>query len=676
MMAHAGGSGMWRMMRQDRSVTQHKLPKGTFKRVLSFARPYTAMLAVFLVLIVVDALVGVVNPLIARSMINHLTRGLAGHGGGVKHAVVLLAVAMGALALFDAGLGLWERWISARVGEGLIFDMRNRVFNHVQRMPIAFFTRTQTGALISRLNNDVLGAQQAFTDTFNSVVGNTISVGATLVAMVVLSWKLTVLALLMLPVFVFPARWVGHRLAAITREAYGLNAEMNTMMSERFNVAGALLVKIFGKPSYEAAVFRSRTGRVRDIGVKTAMYGRVFATGLMLTASLATALLYGFGGVMVAERDLSLGTLVAMTLYLTRLYGPLTALSNVQVDVMTALVSFDRVFEVLDLKPMIDDKPGAVELARGPVELRFEHVDFRYPLPDEVSLASLESVAVQERASGQQVLFDVSFVAEPGQLVALVGPSGAGKTTISHLAARIYDVTGGSVRINGVDVRDVALASLQEVIGVVTQEAHLFHDTIRNNLLYARADATEDQLWAALEDAQIYDLVSSLPDGLDTVVGDRGYRLSGGEKQRVAIARLLLKAPDLVVLDEATAHLDSESELAVQRALKKVLAGRTSLVIAHRLSTVRDADLILVVDGGRIVERGRHSELLAAGGLYADLYHTQFAEQEPKGQPLDGAGKPSHAGARGDGFGGPSDGAGERSGYGAGKPAAVSKAPA
>jgi ATP-binding cassette subfamily B protein len=678
MMAHAGGSGMWRMMRQDRSVTQHKLPKGTFKRVLSFARPYTAMLAVFLVLIVVDALVGVVNPLIARSMINHLTRGLAGHGGGVKHAVVLLAVAMGALAVFDAGLGLWERWISARVGEGLIFDMRNRVFNHVQRMPIAFFTRTQTGALISRLNNDVLGAQQAFTDTFNSVVGNTISVGATLVAMFVLSWKLTVLALLMLPVFVFPARWVGHRLAAITREAYGLNAEMNTMMSERFNVAGALLVKIFGKPSYEAASFRSRTGRVRDIGVKTAMYGRVFATGLMLTASLATALLYGFGGVMVAERDLSLGTLVAMTLYLTRLYGPLTALSNVQVDVMTALVSFDRVFEVLDLRPMIDDKPGAVELARGPVELRFEHVDFRYPLPNEVSLASLESVAVQERASGQQVLFDVSFVAEPGQLVALVGPSGAGKTTISHLAARIYDVTGGSVRINGVDVRDVALASLQEVIGVVTQEAHLFHDTIRNNLLYARADATEDQLWAVLEDAQIYDLVSSLPDGLDTVVGDRGYRLSGGEKQRVAIARLLLKAPDLVVLDEATAHLDSESELAVQRAFKKVLAGRTSLVIAHRLSTVRDADLILVVDGGRIVERGRHSELLAAGGLYADLYHTQFAEQEPKGKPLYGAGEPSHASAStgGDDFGGPSDGAEERSGYGAGGPAAVSKAPA
>lgn len=645
--AGAGGGAMWRMMRQDDSVTQHKLPKGIVKRILGFARPYTGMLSLFLVLIVIDALVGVVNPLIARSMINHLTRGLA--SSGVKSVVIWLAVAMGALAVFDAGLGLWERWISSRVGEGLIFDMRNKVFNHVQRMPIAFFTRTQTGALISRLNNDVLGAQQAFTDTFNSVVGNTITVGATLVAMVVLSWKLTVLALLMLPVFVFPARWVGRRLQVITREAYGLNAQMNAMMSERFNVAGALLVKIFGKRSHEASAFKSKTGRVRDIGVTTAMYGRIFATGLMLTASLATAVLYGFGGVMVVDRDLSLGTLVAMTLYLTRLYGPLTSLSNVQVDVMTALVSFDRVFEVLDLKPMIDDKPGAVALTRGPAEVRFEHVDFRYPLPAEVSLASLESVAIQERATGQQVLFDVNLLAEPGQLLALVGPSGAGKTTISHLAARLYDVTAGAVLINGVDVRDVTLASLQEVVGVVTQEAHLFHDTIRANLLYARHDATEDELWDALRDAQIYDLVSSLPDGLDTLVGDRGYRLSGGEKQRVAIARLLLKAPDLVVLDEATAHLDSESEIAVQRALKKVLAGRTSIVIAHRLSTVREADQILVVDAGRIVERGRHSDLLATGGLYAELYHTQFADQEEELSPVYATAVPGSDGAELDG---------------------------
>lgn len=638
-MMHSGmggaGWGFMRSLRQDRKVIQHKLPKGTVKRVLGFARPFAGMLSVFLVLIVIDAIAGNINPLIARAMINRLTRGLAGHGArGAEAAVIWLAVAMAGLAVFDSGLGLWERWISSRVGEGLIFDMRNKVFNHVQRMPVAFFTRTQTGALISRLNNDVLGAQEAFTNTFNSVIGNAISVVVTLVMMVVLSWQLTVLALLMLPVFIFPARWVGHRLASITREAYNLNAEMNAMMSERFNVAGALLVKIFGKPSYEADAFRSRTGRVRDIGVTTAMYGRIFFTGLMLTASLATALLYGFGGVMVLHGSLSLGTLVAMTLYLTRLYGPLTSLSNVQVDVMTALVSFDRVFEVLDLRPMIDDKPGAVDISRGPAEIRFDHVDFRYPLPEEVSLASLESVAVQERPSGQQVLFDLSFTAEPGQLVALVGPSGAGKTTISHLAARLYDVTGGSVSINGIDVRDVTVASLHSVIGVVTQDAHLFHDTIRANLVYARQDATDEQLWGALREAQIYDLVRSLPDGLDTLVGDRGYRLSGGEKQRVAIARLLLKAPDVVVLDEATAHLDSESELAVQRAFKKVLSGRTSLVIAHRLSTVRDADQILVVEGGRIVERGRHGELMARGGLYADLYHTQFADQQANGRGL------------------------------------------
>jgi ATP-binding cassette subfamily B protein len=611
-----------RSMRQDRKVTDHKLPKGTVRRVFSFARPYRRMLTVFLVLIIVDALVGAANPLLTRAIINELT------GRRPAESVVLwLAFAIGSLAVFDALLGLWERWISSRVGESLIFDMRNRVFTHIQRMPIAFFTRTQTGALISRLNNDVLGAQQAFTDTFNSVIGNAISVGVTLLAMFILSWKITILALLMLPVFVFPARWVGRRLAAITREAYSLNAEMNTMMSERFNVAGALLVKIFGKPHYEADIFRTRTGRVRDIGVTTAMYGRIFFTGLILTASLATALVYGFGGALVVHKELSLGTLVAMTLYLTRLYGPLTSLSNVQVDVMTALVSFDRVFEVLDLPPMIDEKPDAVDLPRGPTQISFEHVDFRYPRPEEVSLASLESVAVMERTGGQQILFDVSFVAEPGQLVALVGPSGAGKTTISHLAARLYDVTGGAVRINGLDLRDVTLSSLQAMVGVVTQDAHLFHDTIRANLLYARHDASEADLIETLRDAQILDMVSSLPDGLDTLVGDRGYRLSGGEKQRVAIARLLLKAPDVVVLDEATAHLDSESEVAVQRALKKVLAGRTSIVIAHRLSTVRDADQILVVDAGHIVERGRHTELLVAGGLYAELYNTQFAEQ-------------------------------------------------
>ncbi len=627
----ASGWGMMRSMRQDRKVTQHKLPKGTMRRVLGFARPYRRMLTVFLVLIVVDAVVGAVNPLLTRSVVNHLVP-RPGRSVGTT-VVVWLAVAIGGLAVFDAGLGLWERWISARVGEGLIFDMRNRVFTHIQRMPVAFFTRTQTGALISRLNNDVLGAQQAFTDTFNSVIGNAISVAVTLLAMFLLSWQITALALLMLPVFVFPARWVGRRLAAITREAYGLNAEMNAMMSERFNVSGALLVKIFGRPRSESDVFEARTGRVRDIGVTTAMYARIFFTGLMLTASLATALVYGVGGVMVAHHELTLGTMVAMTMYLTRLYGPLTSLSNVQVDVMTALVSFDRVFEVLDLAPMIDDKPGATALCRGPAELVFDHVDFRYPRPDEVSLASLESVAVPERGTGQQILFDVSFTARPGELVALVGPSGAGKTTISHLAARLYDVTGGAVRINGTDVRDATLSSLQAVVGVVTQDAHLFHDTIRANLMYARPGATEEQLLAALADAQILDMVSGLPDGLDTLVGDRGYRLSGGEKQRVAIARLLLKAPDVVVLDEATAHLDSESEQAVQRALAQVLSGRTSLVIAHRLSTVRDADQILVVEAGRLVEQGTHASLLAADGLYAELYRTQFADQESVPSP-------------------------------------------
>ena len=616
-----------RSMRRDESVLTQQVTPGTARRMLGFARPYRRILTLFLVLIVVDAVIGVANPLIFRAIIN---TGILHHD---TRLIVALAALAAGLAVVDAGLSIGERWVSAKVGEGLIFDLRSQVFAHVQRMPLAFFTRTQTGALISRLNNDVLGAQQAFTDTFNSVIGNAISVAVTLLAMFLLSWQITALALLMLPVFVFPARWVGRRLAAITREAYGLNAEMNAMMSERFNVSGALLVKIFGRPRSESDVFEARTGRVRDIGVTTAMYARIFFTGLMLTASLATALVYGVGGVMVAHHELTLGTMVAMTMYLTRLYGPLTSLSNVQVDVMTALVSFDRVFEVLDLAPMIDDKPGATALCRGPAELVFDHVDFRYPRPDEVSLASLESVAVPERGTGQQILFDVSFTARPGELVALVGPSGAGKTTISHLAARLYDVTGGAVRINGTDVRDATLSSLQAVVGVVTQDAHLFHDTIRANLMYARPGATEEQLLAALADAQILDMVSGLPDGLDTLVGDRGYRLSGGEKQRVAIARLLLKAPDVVVLDEATAHLDSESEQAVQRALAQVLSGRTSLVIAHRLSTVRDADQILVVEAGRLVEQGTHASLLAADGLYAELYRTQFADQESVPSP-------------------------------------------
>jgi ATP-binding cassette subfamily B protein len=622
----AGGAANWGLMRsfrRDESVKSQKLPKGIVKRIAGFARPYRVKLSVFLVLIVVSAVLNAANPLIVRAIISD---GIAKHRAGL---VIALAVVIAGLALAGAGLSLWQRWISSRVGEGLIYDMRTKVFSHIQRMPIAFFTRTQTGALVSRLNNDVLGAQQAFTDTFSSVIGNLISVAVTLGVMFFLSWEITLVALAMLPVFILPSRWVGRRLQALTRESYGLNAEMNTTMNERFNVSGALLVKLFGDPPAEATTFEGRAGRVRDIGVIQAMYSAVFMTSLLLMASLATALVYGWGGAQAAKGGVALvGTVVALTLYLTRLYGPLTALSNVQVDVMTALVSFDRVFEVLDLAPMIDERPAAVAIPRGPATIEFDHVDFSYPTAEEVSLASLESVAVLDQAPSAQVLYDVSFRAEPGQMLALVGPSGAGKTTISHLVPRLYDVRSGAVRVNGVDVRDATLASLRATVGVVTQDAHLFHETLRSNLLYAKPDASDDELREALESAHILPLIDSLPDGLDTVVGDRGYRFSGGEKQRLAIARLLLKAPDIVILDEATAHLDSESEAAVQLALATALASRTSLVIAHRLSTVRDADAILVVSDGHVVEQGTHDELLEAGGLYSELYKTQFEHQE------------------------------------------------
>ncbi len=603
--------GMWSLMR-DRSVTKQKLPPGTLGRILRFASPYRRILGIFLGVIVVDALIGVWNPLIYREIIDG---GIARHD---SHLIVLLALVLAGLALADALLSLAQRYISSRVGEGLIYDMREKVFGHVQEMPLAFFSRTQTGALISRLNNDVLGAQQAFTDTLSSIVSNLITVVLTVAVMALLSWQITVAALLLLPLFVFPARRIGRKLQQLTREAYNLNAQMNNTMTERFNVSGALLVKLFGRPDLEHEQFAGRAARVRDIGVQTAMYGRVFFLSLILTSSLATALVYGWGGVLAVDGRFKVGTVVALAALLTRLYGPLTALSNVNVDVMTALVSFDRVFEVLDLPTLIAERPDAVAVARGPVAVEFDHVDFSYPTAEEVSLASLESVAVLDQTPSSQVLYDVSFLAEPGELVALVGPSGAGKTTISYLVSRLYDVRGGAVRLNGIDVRDVTFASLRESIGVVTQDAHLFHDTIRANLLYAKPDATEAQLREAVFRAQILAFIESLPDGLDTVVGDRGYRLSGGEKQRIALARLLLKAPDVVVLDEATAHLDSESEVAVQRALKTALEGRTSIVIAHRLSTVRDADQILVVADRRIVERGRHTEQLAAGGLYAD----------------------------------------------------------
>ncbi len=610
-----------RSMRRDESITDVQVTPGTARRMLTFARPYRRILVLFLGLIVLDAVVGAANPLIYRAIIN---KGILGHRVGL---VVELAGVVAALAVLDAALLVGQRWVSVWVGEGVIFDLRSKVFGHIQRMPVAFFTRTQTGALITRLNNDILGAQQAFTDTLSSVVSNLVGVALVLAAMLVLSWQITLVALVILPVFVIPARRVGRRLSSITRESYALNAEMNTTATERFNVAGALLVKLFGRPGEERRTFEAKAGRVRDIGVTQAMYARLFFVALILTASLATAVVYGWGGAMAVRGALNVGTVVALTAYLNRLYGPLTALSNVQVDVMTALVSFDRVFEVLDLAPGIDEKSDALTVPRGPTRIEFDHVDFSYPRAEEVSLASLESVAVLESAPSQQVLFDVSFTAEPGEMVALVGPSGAGKTTISHLVPRLYDVRQGAVRINGIDVRDATLSSLSEVVGVVTQDAHLFHETIRSNLVYARPEATEEEMVGALRAAHILALVESLPDGLDTLVGDRGYRLSGGEKQRLAIARLLLKAPDVVVLDEATAHLDSESEAAVQEALRSALTGRTSLVIAHRLSTVREADRILVVDNGRIVQQGRHEDLLATGGLYADLYRIQFEGQ-------------------------------------------------
>ena len=617
-----GGFTALRSLRRDQAVQDEKVPKGTTRRILKFVRPYKGLLVIFLVLVVIDAVVSAANPLIYREIIN---KGILGKDAGL---VVALALLVAGLAIADAGLTLVERFISARVGEYLICEMRTKVFDHVQRMPLAFFTRTQTGALVSRLNNDVTGAQEAFTDVLSSVIGNLISVGIVLVIMFFLSWQLTLVALAMLPAFLLPARWLGRRLQSITRERYELTAEMNNGMVERFNVAGALLVKLFGHPGAESADFGKKAARVRDIDIVQAIYARFFFVALMLTAALATALVYGWGGVMAVNGALDVGTVVALTAYLNRLYGPLTALSNINVDIMTALVSFDRVFEVLDLEPMVTEKPDATAVPRGPARIEFDHVRFSYPTSSEVSLASLESVAVLNDTPSQEVLRDLSFSAEPGQLVALVGPSGAGKTTVSQLVPRLYDVRSGAVRIDGVDVRDASFESLRRTIGMVTQDVHLFHDTIRVNLLYAKPEAGENELIEALRAAQILPLIESLPDGLDTVVGDRGYRLSGGEKQRLAIARLLLKAPDIVVLDEATAHLDSESEVAVQRALKAALTGRTSLVIAHRLSTVRDADQILVLSEGRIVERGRHDELIAAGGLYAELHATQFRSQD------------------------------------------------
>jgi ATP-binding cassette subfamily B protein len=616
-----------RSMRQDRSVLAHRVKKGTARRMLTFAVPYRKILAVFIPVVIFDAAVGAVTPLILRAIINN---GILKHDADL---VIWLSILVAALALVDAGLVLTERRISAYIGESLIYDMRSKVFRHIQRMPLAFFTRTQTGALVSRLNNDVIGAQQAFTDLLSNVVGNFVTVVIVLGAMFFLSWKITLAALVLVPLFLIPARFVGQRIGSLTKEGYNLNSEMNMVMQERFQVGGAMLVKLLGHPEAEATSFEAKAGRVRDIGISQATYARVFFVSLTLTGALATALVYGFGGVATVDGAMTLGTLVALTAYLTRLYGPLTQLSNVNLDVMTALVSFERLFEVLDIVPMIQEDPDAVDIKRGNASVEFDDVRFTYPSAEEVSLASLESVAVLESGLRSEVLHGVSFRVDPGTMVALVGPSGAGKTTISNLVPRLYDVTGGSVKLSGIDVRHATMASIRDVVGVVTQDPHLFHDTLRANLMYARPEASEAEVLEALDQAQIGHIVADLPDGLDTVIGERGYRLSGGEKQRVALARLLLKAPDIVVLDEATAHLDSESEAAVQRALRQTLSGRTSLVIAHRLSTVREADELLVIDDGRIVERGTHASLLADNGLYAELYRTQFADQESAEEP-------------------------------------------
>ncbi|MCW2741997.1 MAG: transporter related protein [Blastococcus sp.] len=612
-----------RSFRRDPSVTGRELPKGTVRRILGIARPYRRELTLFLLLVVVSSVIGVITPLLAGDIINRIA-GLEGAAGGI----VRIALVIAGLAVVDAGISLATRWFSSRIGEGVIYDLRSRVIEHVQRMPVAFFTRTQTGALVSRLNNDVIGAQQAFTSTLSGVVSNVIGLVLTAGVMLTLSWQITLLSLVLVPLFVLPARRIGKRLQEITRESYGLNASMNASMTERFNVAAALLVKLFGRPAAEAESFRGRAARVRDIGVLSAMYGRTFFTALTLVAALATALVYGLGGWFAFHGSLSAGDVVALALLLSRLYGPLTALANVRVDIMSAMVSFDRVFEVLDLQPMIREAPDARPVPTDDNSIEFDAVAFSYPSAADVSLPSLEEVSLPEHGGPVDVLHEITFRVEPGQLVALVGHSGAGKSTIANLVPRLYDVTGGAVRVGGLDVRKATLDSLRNAIGVVSQDAHLFHDSIRANLVYARPEATEDELWAALEGARIATLVRSLPEGLETVVGDRGYRMSGGEKQRLAIARVLLKAPGIVILDEATAHLDSESEVAVQHALDAALTGRTSLVIAHRLSTIRSADKILVIEAGRVAESGTHEELLALGGRYADLYRTQFADGE------------------------------------------------
>ncbi|MFE1782359.1 ABC transporter ATP-binding protein [Streptomyces sp. NPDC059506] len=614
----------WHSLYRTMHAQEDRRPfsRATLRRIGAFARPHRARLIRFLLLSAGGALLAVATPVLAGRVVDSIV------SGAEPGTVVRLALLIAAIAVAEAGLGLVVRWLSASIGEGLILDLRTAVYDHVQRMPVAFFTRTRTGALVSRLNNDVIGAQRAFSDTLSGVVGNLVTLTLTLVVMLGISWQITLLALVLLPVFVLPARRMGGRLAQLRREAANHNATMSTQMTERFSAPGATLVKLFGRPSEESAEFAARARRVRDIGVRTAMVQTVFITSLTLVSALALALVYGLGGFYALRGSLEPGAVVALALLLTRLYAPLTSLAGARLEVMSALVSFERVFEVLDLKPLITEKPDARKVPDGPVSVEFDGVRFAYPSADKVSLASLEEVAVLDTRGGTEVLHDVSFRAEPGQMVALVGSSGAGKSTIAQLLPRLYDADAGAVRLSGTDVRDLSAESLRQTLGMVTQDGHLFHDTIRANLLLARPEAGEEELWEVLRRARLDELIASLPDGLDTVVGERGYRLSGGERQRLTIARLLLARPRVVILDEATAHLDSTSEAAVQEALAEALDGRTAVVIAHRLSTVRAADLILVVEDGRIVERGTHTELLAAGGRYEELYRTQFEQAE------------------------------------------------
>ena len=619
-MEFAAWNSLYHMMtaQQDR----RPFTWATVKRIMTFARPHTAQLVGFLVLSVVGALLAVATPLLAGQVVNLI------FAAAPFDQVLRIAIAIGVIAIVEAGLGLLQRWLSARLGEDLILDLRRAVFDHVLSMPVAFFTRTRTGALVSRLNNDVIGAQRAFSETLSGVVSNIVALVLALVVMIALSWQITLLALVLLPVFVIPARRMGRRLAQLELEGANHNAVMGNQMTERFSAPGATLVKLFGRPERESSEFAIRASRVRDIGVRSAMVQTVFMTALTTVSALALALVYGLGGWYALQGTLTAGAVVTLALLITRLYAPLTGLASARVEVMSALVSFERVFEILDLKPLITEPERPETLPDGPLSVRFDDVTFAYPSADKVSLASLEEVAVLDTRGGVDVIHDVSFEVGAGQMVALVGSSGAGKSTMAQLLARLYDVDKGTVRLADLDVRELSFADLRRAVGMVTQDGHLFHESVRENLLLAAPEAGEHDLWDALRRARLDVLIASLPDGLDTVVGERGYRLSGGERQRLTIARLLLAHPRVVILDEATAHLDSTSEAAVQAALGEALEGRTAVVIAHRLSTIRAADLILVIEDGRVLERGRHTDLLAAGGRYAELYETQFATQE------------------------------------------------